>query len=78
MASDGRQSVVSFLADSGLVASKAGARRLLAQGAVRFNGRRLSGVDPRVCVRDHAVMEVGSRRIGLRVLPEGIRFGPAM
>ncbi len=61
--------VLDLMADRNLVRSRAEGRRLLSQGAVSWNGDRLSG-DPTVEVSpDGAVLRVGKRRF-LRVLPE--------
>ncbi|MDR5684201.1 MAG: tyrosine--tRNA ligase [Armatimonadota bacterium] len=54
--------VVRLLRLAGLVDSNSEARRLIAQGGVRLDGRRVEAADVRVAVGDGAVVQVGKRR----------------
>jgi tyrosyl-tRNA synthetase len=56
--------VVDVLASTGLVSSRSEARRMIAQGAVRIDGERVSGQDAQVATaRRRIVVQVGPRRI---------------
>lgn len=54
--------VVRLLRLAGLAESNSEARRLIAQGGVRFNGRRVEQPDARVAVGDGTIVQVGKRR----------------
>jgi len=54
--------VVDLLAEAGLVPSKSQARRLVRQGGVRLDGRRVGDVDSTVRVEEGMVLQVGKRK----------------
>jgi tyrosyl-tRNA synthetase len=65
---DGRMGVVQLLRAAGLVASNSEARRLVSQGGVSLDGRRVTDWEERVEVRTGLVVRVGKRRFArLRV-----------
>jgi tyrosyl-tRNA synthetase len=59
---DGRIWVVRLLSLCGFAPSNSEARRLVAQGAVRINGRRVDDPEAAVLVEDGATLQVGKRR----------------
>jgi len=56
------RSVVALLAQAGLVDSNSEARRLITQGGVRVDGRRVTAVDETVALRDGLLLQIGRRR----------------
>ncbi|MCS7235639.1 MAG: tyrosine--tRNA ligase [Armatimonadota bacterium] len=65
---DGRLGVVQLLRATGLVGSNSEARRLISQGGVSVDGRRVADWEERVEVRTGLVVRVGKRRFArLRV-----------
>jgi tyrosyl-tRNA synthetase len=67
--SGGLVSVVRLVHETGLAASKGEARRLIEQGAVRIDGRKVSDLTEEIPAVDAALIEVGKRRI-VRVIFE--------
>jgi tyrosyl-tRNA synthetase len=59
---EGRVGVVQLLRLAGLVPSNSEARRLVAQGGVSVDGRRVTDPEERVAVRTGLVVRVGKRR----------------
>jgi tyrosyl-tRNA synthetase len=60
---EGLVSVVRLVHETGLAASKGEARRLIEQGAVRIDGRKVSDLTEEIPTTDAALIEVGKRRI---------------
>jgi tyrosyl-tRNA synthetase len=60
----GAMSVVDLVMAAGFAASKSEARRLLTQGAVSLDDRKLADIDEAVTPADGAVLKVGKRRFG--------------
>jgi tyrosyl-tRNA synthetase len=58
----GRMWVVSLVSELGLAKSNAEARRLVSQGAVYLDGRRMNNIEAEVHVRDEMIVQVGRRR----------------
>jgi tyrosyl-tRNA synthetase len=56
-------SVVDIIAASGLSASKSEARRLVQQGAVRLDGKRITSIDTQIVIEEkEQILQVGKRR----------------
>jgi len=58
----GLASVVDLMVEAGLAGSKSAARRLIQQGGVQLNGKRVEDINTVVEVTDEAVLQVGRRR----------------
>ena len=69
-AAEGAATVIRVLKETGLAASMSEARRLVAQGAVRIDGERVSEPEHALDGRGTALLQVGKRRV-IR-----IRFAP--
>lgn len=54
--------VVDLLSAAGLVKSKSEARRLIKQGGVRLDGKKVSGIETEVAVAKERVLQVGRRK----------------
>ena len=61
--------VVDLLAEAGLVKSKSEARRLIQQGGVKLDGKKVSGIETEVAVVEEHVLQVGRRRF-VRLVPD--------
>ncbi len=59
---EGKVSLVALLAESKLAASRSAARRLLQQGAVDLDGRRVEDANAPVVVKDGSLLKVGKRQ----------------
>jgi len=66
-ARDGSIWICKLLEDSAMVSSRGEARRLIAQGGVRLDGRKVDDPDLEVPARGEVVLQVGKRRV-VRVL----------
>lgn len=64
--------IVQLLYDAGLASSKGEARRLVNQGAVRVDGKKITDINYRLEVLQERVLKVGKRRF-LRVQVESGR-----
>ncbi|MCR4407165.1 MAG: tyrosine--tRNA ligase [Anaerolineae bacterium] len=58
----GSANVVDLMVEAGLAKSKSAARRLIQQGGVQLDGRRVEDINTVVEVADEAVLQVGRRR----------------
>ena len=59
--------IVSLISENGLASSKSEARRLIQQGAVKINHKKIDDVDTEVSIVDETLVQVGKRRF-LRVV----------
>lgn len=59
---DGRMWVVKLVTELGLAASGGESRRLIGQGGVYLDGRRMNNIDAQVPVKDGMIVQVGRRR----------------
>ncbi|UNC92638.1 tyrosine--tRNA ligase [Candidatus Contubernalis alkaliaceticus] len=59
--------IVKLLTETGLVPSKSEARRMVKQGAVKFNGEKVTDIEGMLRMEDGAVLQVGKRKF-VRVL----------
>ncbi|MFQ6014518.1 MAG: tyrosine--tRNA ligase [Anaerolineae bacterium] len=62
--------VVDLVVEIGLARSKSEARRLILQGGVRINGRKVESVDHSLTLEEEAILQVGKRRF-VRLVPGG-------
>jgi tyrosyl-tRNA synthetase len=65
--------LVKIISASGLTKSNSEARRLIRQGAVEIDGRRVEDENLEVDVGSEFLLKVGKRRIA-RIKPENVRF----
>lgn len=65
--------VVALVAAAGLARSNGEARRLIAQGGIKLDGKQVTGVDSTVSVERPMLLQAGKRRF-VRVVPENVRF----
>jgi tyrosyl-tRNA synthetase len=61
--------IVDLIHAAGLAPGKSQARRLVQQGAVRLNGRRVESIEDQVMVTGEAVLQVGKRHF-VRLVPQ--------
>jgi tyrosyl-tRNA synthetase len=59
---DGKVWMVALLVQAGLAPSKAQARRLIQQGGVDLDGRRITDPEGSIPIRSGALLKVGKRR----------------
>ncbi|MDD5483330.1 MAG: tyrosine--tRNA ligase [Kiritimatiellae bacterium] len=60
---DGKAGIVALLAAAGLAESKSAARRLVQQGAVKIEGRKITDVNAEIAVADENILQAGKRGI---------------
>jgi tyrosyl-tRNA synthetase len=65
----GPTNVVDIIHDVGFAPSKSQARRLVQQGAVKLDGKRIASIEAEIEVEDDKVLQVGKRRF-LRLVSE--------
>jgi tyrosyl-tRNA synthetase len=65
----GPMNIVDLIHVAGLAPGKSQARRLVQQGAVRLNGRRVESIEDQVMVTGEAVLQVGKRHF-VRLVPQ--------
>jgi len=55
--------IIDLLADSEVVPSRSEARRLIEQGGVEIEGRKISDIKHRLSIKDGMIIKVGKRRV---------------
>ena len=65
---EGGLKITELLYRAGLVSSKAEARRLVRQGAVRLNNEPIRDIENNITVETESILKVGKRRF-LKLLP---------
>lgn len=60
---NGTMSIIALLVAAGLAASRSAARRLVQQGAVKFEGRKITDIDAMVAVGNENILQSGKRGV---------------
>jgi len=62
MIEDGKINIVDLIFSSGLVSSKSEIKRLINQGGVRIDGKKIDNIDFKVEVKDGQIIKIGKRK----------------